>query len=363
MKVRTNKQSGFTLVELLVVIAIIGILISLLLPAVQAAREAARRMSCSNKLKQLTLAVHNYIDSHKALPAALGGPYGPPNNNAGRWSGFMPLLPYFEQNALWDRVTSMGIGSIGGAGTVSAADGGADSPRAQQLDALVCPTNGVSGKPATYTGFTCYRFCVGDNPVYNNDSNIRGPFGFNSHRPLGGIKDGTSNTLCFSEKAVDDYGTNSNTVKAQAARYASAANGGFSGANLVDRTVCMGSASNGVYRCGTDGIDSDCGYGYRWSWNWVGYHFYHVGFVTTLPPNSPSCYTGDTYIAFMSATSYHTGGVNASLMDGSVAFASETVNSGTEKAFPTPSAPSGQSPFGVWGAYGSRNGGESVGGL
>jgi len=339
-------------------------LIALLLPAVQAAREAARRMQCTNKLKQLTLAVHNYLDAQKALPAGLGGPYGPPNSGAGRWSGFIALLPYFEQNALYDRITSVGIGTVTAAGTVSAADGGADNPRAQQLDPLVCPTNGVAGKPATYTGFTCYRFCVGDGPAYATDSVIRGPFGYVSYRPLGGIKDGTSNTLCFSEKAVDDYGTNSTNVKAGAARYASAATGGFSGANLVDRTVCMGSASNGVYRCGTDGIDADCGYNaYRWGWNWVGYHFYHIGFSTTLPPNAPSCYTGDSYMALFSATSFHTGGVNASLLDGSVTFVSETINSGTEKAFPTPSMPSGQSPFGVWGAYGSRAGGESVGGL
>ncbi|MCL2119010.1 MAG: DUF1559 domain-containing protein, partial [Planctomycetaceae bacterium] len=315
----------------------------------------------------LTLAVHNYIDSQQTLPAGLGGPYGPPNNNAGRWSGFIALLPYFEQNALYDRITSEGIGSIGGATTVSAADGGANNPRAQQLDTLICPTNGVSGKPAAYTGFTCYRFCVGDNPVYNNDSAIRGPFGHRSYRPLGGIKDGTSNTLCFSEKAVDDYGAGEGNkgVKVQAARYASAANAGFSGANLVDRTVCAGSATNGEYNYGVGGIDANGGTNYRWSWNWVGYHFYHVGFVTTLPPNSPSCYTGDTYIALFSATSFHTGGVNASLLDGSVTFVSETIDSGPQDsiAFPTPASPGGKSPFGVWGAYGSRNGGESVSGL
>jgi len=107
MKTLKNKQSGFTLVELLVVIAIIGILISLLLPAVQSAREAARRLQCSNNLKQLGLAIHNYADSTKSLPAYANWAFGAQNlaaaDNNSRWSGFIALLPYFEQTSLYDR--------------------------------------------------------------------------------------------------------------------------------------------------------------------------------------------------------------------------------------------------------------------
>ena len=140
MRTVTNKQSGFTLVELLVVIAIIGILISLLLPAVQAAREAARRMQCSNKLKQLTLAVHNYMDSGKSLPHYAGGPYGTLNaaDNPGRWSGLISLLPYMEQGALYDRFCGENVYFTSySAGTISAAQGGANNPRCTQPDALV----------------------------------------------------------------------------------------------------------------------------------------------------------------------------------------------------------------------------------
>ena len=94
-------RQGFTLVELLVVIAIIGILVGLLLPAVQAAREAARRMQCSNNLKQLGLSLHNYESVFRAWPAQSSGPSQGAQFNARRGSWFTAALPYFEQDGLY----------------------------------------------------------------------------------------------------------------------------------------------------------------------------------------------------------------------------------------------------------------------
>ena len=100
MAPRQRPTLGFTLVELLVVIAIIGILIALLLPAVQAAREAARRMQCTNNLKQIGLAMHNYHDSMKCLPFASAYNAGPFYQNVGTWAAF--ILPYLELQTHYD---------------------------------------------------------------------------------------------------------------------------------------------------------------------------------------------------------------------------------------------------------------------
>ena len=102
---RINRRSAFTLVELLVVIAIIGILVGLLLPAVQAAREAARRMQCSNNLKQLGLALHTYHDVHNALPwsTTYYGPDGTYETNRG-WAWSAMLLPFIEQGAAYNQI-------------------------------------------------------------------------------------------------------------------------------------------------------------------------------------------------------------------------------------------------------------------
>jgi len=106
-----KRRSAFTLVELLVVIAIIGILIALLLPAVQAAREAARRSQCSNNLKQIALALHNYHDSHKVFPPSCIKEL--PQDGSGSpqallWSG--SILPFVEQKAIFDQIVGLGFG-------------------------------------------------------------------------------------------------------------------------------------------------------------------------------------------------------------------------------------------------------------
>ena len=112
MPVGRRSPRGFTLVELLVVIAIIGVLVSLLLPAVQAAREAARRMQCSNNLKQMALGLHNYVDVHKRLPAALwGNPFSSAEDDDG-FGWMVSMLPFVEQSNIHDSINPQGTPGI-----------------------------------------------------------------------------------------------------------------------------------------------------------------------------------------------------------------------------------------------------------
>ena len=162
-----RRRAAFTLVELLVVIAIIGILVGLLLPAVQAAREAARRMQCSNGLKQLGLANLNYESTFKALPPRKGGTGGPfngtirNNSNGNRLSGFVFLLPYMEQSAMYNQIQA---GDLAGTYNYAAAQGG--------------PTAAVGG-PAAWTGWVPWNrspsmlTCPSDGPVFNQPANTQ----------------------------------------------------------------------------------------------------------------------------------------------------------------------------------------------
>jgi len=186
-----DNRGAFTLVELLVVIAIIGILIALLLPAVQAAREAARRTHCINNLKQIGLALHNYESVHKLLPP--GGINGTGANNS---STHAHILPYFEQAAaynLFDFKSDIN-GSTSNLGA-----------REQKLALLQCPSHPGSvpfllppSQCPNGCGTTNYVQSLGNNANYAGGQG-QGPFGRNRGATFGDFLDGLSNTAFFAE--------------------------------------------------------------------------------------------------------------------------------------------------------------------
>ncbi len=210
-----TRRRGFTLVELLVVIAIIGILVGLLLPAVQAAREAARRMQCSNNVKQLALAALNYESAYKRFPSRQGGSgYIRRYQQRMRLSGFAAMLPYLEQSALYNSIQQQQRNPWN---NWYRTNGG-------QLSFLGCPSDpgwGRSRDPnnRSWDGNVCYAFCAGDNYARSawwedaERSNLqvsvqkpiirsRGIFGRHNYPKMGAITDGTSNTLAFSERRI-----------------------------------------------------------------------------------------------------------------------------------------------------------------
>ena len=225
-----NRSRGFTLVELLVVIAIIGVLVGLLLPAVQAAREAARRMQCTNNLKQLGLALHNYHDTFQQFPAA-GYDYGwaanagnyeqdTPNKLYKNFSGLTGLLPFIEQTAIHSKFNfAQAVCAYQrNTGKPMAGDPIASGNAAlatTQLAAFLCPSDpgdvqsSTSANYSPASGFrgakTNYDFSVRkSNYTYFNYWQRRGVdarfmFGENSDSKFASIIDGTSNTVAMGE--------------------------------------------------------------------------------------------------------------------------------------------------------------------
>ena len=361
-------RRGFTLVELLVVIAIIGILIALLLPAIQAAREAARRSQCVDNLKQLTLAVLNYHDVRRALPPRATGTTTGTYNNGGRWAAFVFLTPYYEQQALWNLIAS-GCPSWDG-GTLYPPQGPNEwtsqyPPWCSNIPVLHCPSEignmnpGQPGNVQAYPpgafpagtggtiGRTNYCFSQGDTINGQATVNVRGAFGFNSSYTLAAVIDGKTNTVALSERA---YGVNGNFIRGGVAE-------GYPSIN-TNPAACLASVnSQGAYL--TTGNQEA---GARWN---DGYAVW-TSFNTVLPPNSPSCCQSangtsscDNSGGVFSVTSYHPGGVNASMLDGSVRFVSEQIDTGNT-ALPEIVGVGSPSNYGVWGKMGTINGGEAI---
>jgi prepilin-type N-terminal cleavage/methylation domain-containing protein/prepilin-type processing-associated H-X9-DG protein len=368
---------GFTLVELLVVIAIIGILVAILLPAVQAAREASRRSACQNKLKQLALATHNHNATFEYLPPGCNKYKRTSATNLYRISAFLPMLPFLEQTALFDTFTNTFSSTID-------PWGGTTITTANLSEIFLCPSDdtGFVRKKRDNNSLmtTNYRVSNGDwvdrgdinqapsttdpNLVYENKRGVFSGFR-DAQRTLVSIDDGTSNTVVFSEAAIPVLG-GMGTIFGETVSINDLPQENQSPKVTFNADSCMNQKGNGNnYKTTVTGLNA-VRIGTRLYDSLVQY----TGFATILPPNSPSCYrtavddessNGNTRrSSLISATSYHSGGVNVALCDGSVRFITQSIDwnsgaSGTSKC-----VDSGISPFGIWGAMGSINGGEAI---
>ena len=402
---------AFTLVELLVVIAIIGILIALLLPAVQAAREAARRMQCSNHVKQVSLAAHTFHDAHKRFPnnwdddtwVGMQPANGPGRAGGGTrhhgvdgYSFLVCLLPFVEQQALYDRLLNYcSMVTYTDGGNVPSGDwqdwipepspndtrtmtpDGQTNPFTASVSYFNCPSDGGAtvGVTSGRQGSTNYRICrgdwmIGDHWGENSTPRGIGVAGRYSRVSIATASDGTSNTIFVSEGLVDSSAAGSMRFTVGIAR-----NVPIHGSPAIECLAMRG--SSGAFRPGTDT------FGWKGS-TWGGARTNFSGFMCHLPPNSPSCTGGvgnpDEWWAMpiwgISASSNHTGGVNVGLCDGSVRFVSDTIDHGNpayrlgETASDNTGGTGdrggyghqwrGPSTAGVWGAMATPAHGESV---
>jgi prepilin-type N-terminal cleavage/methylation domain-containing protein/prepilin-type processing-associated H-X9-DG protein len=330
-----TKRLGFTLIELLVVIAIIAILIALLLPAVQSAREAARRIQCVNNLKQIGLAVQNYISSNDAFPP--GGvdyfnwpTYISPNNFADH-SMKARLLNYMEQASLMNSINFyFPVIYFDGPNAATNA-----TVSATTVAAFLCPSDpnpGYQDTVATLNGVpllaaqTNYPNTIGITPTYGSGK-VSGPCYFLNNAPwnasnalgLANVTDGTSNSAIFSEyiKATGE-GFN--------ATYVNGPNDLLGVMFKISWSTATGTPWGDYQACqATTTLDGDYK-GQLWADHDPGRG---GGYMHTNPPNTKSCNSGYMVYGWIGASSFHPGGVNLLFIDGSVHFVKNSVNYNT----------------------------------
>jgi prepilin-type N-terminal cleavage/methylation domain-containing protein/prepilin-type processing-associated H-X9-DG protein len=418
MKIVRDRRGAFTLVELLVVIAIIGVMVGLLLPAVQAAREAARRMSCGNNFKQIGLGIHNYHAAYNQLPTQNSGPY-----TIGQWemgqrtdsnhssgSYLVGILPFVEQQAIWEQISAplnrnldgsvrmIPFPPFGPSADTDAPNGGRNYlPFMTEISTFRCPSDPGTGLPSQ--GRTNYAAAVGDGmhrlntgPVGCNWTgsacaylgtpggdaeasrvSMRGFFVPRDSVGFRDVLDGTANTIACAEIATDlgDRDVRTDAAKNPLVRTTAADTGTIT---ACDGPMFIDPLRPRFWLAATQTIQNPdtwrtrYGRGYMWA---SGSPI--MSMVQTIrPPNTPIC-SGDTDTwqamfaeGVYGASSRHQGGAHVLMGDGAVKFITDSIEAGNQNSLTVrqgnivgPRA-GAQSPFGLWGALGTRASKETI---
>lgn len=358
-----RRLSGFTLVELLVVIAIIGVLVALLLPAVQAAREAARRSSCGNNLKQHALAMHNYHDTYNVFPA-MGLRMEANNGRFISWA--VSTMPFYEQKPRYDQI----MARVADAADLPApwydfnnnGDAWVNQNWKGDIPVNICPSSPKVVDRRESPALLSYKVCVGDDYHQNHFELVRTDGArrdnrgiFQNERWIGleSVTDGSSNTILLGEAVIG--GEPSDVLGGVALNVQ-----GWAPQDCWNRV----DPANRKQLIRTAGVREP----FRPTGGraWDG-RVYFVGFSTLVAPNGPTCHWGggDGNEHEGTLSSMHPGGAQVAMGDASVRFINQTINAGNLAA-PDDGAGwphnnrAGPSPYGVWGAMGSKNGGEAV---